>query len=67
MSFSPVFTRFFLLPGGGAQKPGYEELVVDAIPYGSMTSVKAIAYRAAIHARLNRYETHLVLNNISYL
>jgi hypothetical protein len=34
--------------------PGYEEIVVDAYPYGSSFPVKAVALRARSHVRLNR-------------
>ena len=37
-----------------ATNPGYEEVVVDAYPYGSSQPVKAIALRARPHVRLRR-------------
>jgi len=53
--------------GGGSPKPGYEEIVVRAQPYGSTESVAAIALRARAHARLRtdacpseRYMTMLI-------
>ena len=37
-----------------ATNPGYEEVVVDAYPYGSNNPVKAVALRARPHVRLRR-------------
>jgi len=48
------YDKIWKSEGGGAPKPGYEEVVVEAIPYGSKNSVKAIALRAAPHVRLRR-------------
>ena len=38
--------------GGAQPKPGYEEIVVDAVPYGSTEPVRAVALRAREHVRL---------------
>jgi hypothetical protein len=48
------YEKIWKSEGGGAAKPGYEEVVVEAIPYGSGKSVKAIALRAAAHVRLRK-------------
>jgi len=48
------YEKIWLSEGGGAAKPGYEQIIVDAVPYGSGQAVKAIAFRAAEHARLHR-------------
>ena len=43
------YERVWLSEGGGSEKPGYEEVAVDAIPYDNLStgsdSVKAVAYR----------------------
>lgn len=46
------YEKVWLSEGGGAPKPGYEEIVVQAYPYGSDTPVPALALRARPHARL---------------
>jgi hypothetical protein len=48
------YEKIWLSEGGGRPNPAYEEVVVDAYPYGSSESVKAIALRAAPHARLQK-------------
>jgi len=39
---------------GHERSAGYEEIVVDAYPYGRSESIKAIALRARDHVRLNK-------------
>ena len=46
------YEKVWLSEGGGAPKPGYQEIVVHAYPYGSDTAVPALALRARPHARL---------------
>jgi hypothetical protein len=48
------YQKLWLSEGGGMEKPGYEEIIVDATPYGSSVTVQAVALRAAPHARLAR-------------
>ena len=47
------YEKVWLSEGGGAPKPGYEEIVVQAHAYGSDRAVPALALRARPHARLH--------------
>jgi hypothetical protein len=49
-----AYEKIWRSEGGGRPNPSYEEVVVDAIPYGSGVPVKAIVLRAAPHARLKK-------------
>ena len=46
------YEKLWKSEGGGRDKPGYDEIVVDAYPYSGSIAVKAIALRAATHVRL---------------
>jgi len=46
------YQKVWMSEGGGAPRPGYEECVVEAVPYGQAKPVLAVALRAAPHARL---------------
>ena len=49
------YEKLWLSEGGGAPNPGYEEVEIDAYPYGSSPGsppVRAIALRARPHAKL---------------
>ena len=46
------YEKVWLSEGGAQPNPGYEEIVVDAIPYGASEPVKAVALRAREHVRL---------------
>ena len=48
------YEKVWLSEGGGQPNPGYEEIVVQATPYGASTeqTVSALAFRARPHVRL---------------
>lgn len=46
------YEKVWLSEGGGAPNPGYEEIIVQAIPYNTTESVTAVALRARDFARL---------------
>lgn len=46
------YQKLWLSEGGGQPQPGYQEIIVDATPYGSTEKVQAIALQAAQHTRL---------------
>ena len=48
------YEKVWLSEGGGAPKPGYEEIVVEARAYRSGRRVQAVALRAREHTRLSR-------------
>ena len=47
------YEKVWLSEGGGTSNPGYEEIEVEATPYGSASPVRALALRARPHARLS--------------
>ena len=46
------YQKLWLSEGGGAPRPGYDEYLVEAVPYNHAQPVVAVALRAATHARL---------------
>lgn len=48
------YQKLWLSEGGGTATPSYEEIMVDAIPYNSTKSIKAVSLRAAPHVRLQK-------------
>lgn len=46
------YEKVWASEGGAQPNPGYEEVVVEALPYGADSAVPAIALRAREHARL---------------
>lgn len=48
------YEKVWISEGGAVQRPSYEEVLVDVFSYATNSSVKAIALRAATHARLSK-------------
>lgn len=48
------YEKVWLSEGGGREKPGYSEIVVNARRYGSEELIQAVALRASEHVRLER-------------
>lgn len=48
------YEKLWASEGGTVSNPGYNEIIIDCVPYGSKKTIKAVCLTAASHAKLSK-------------